>query len=45
MTLAGTVAGVAIGLTMLVWVVNLIRSDRLYVGYGVIFILDRKSVV
>ena len=38
MTVAGTVAVTAIGLALLLWVVNLIRDDRLYVGYGVIFV-------
>jgi hypothetical protein len=38
MTVAGTLAVTAIGLALLLWVVNLIRYDRLYVGYGVIFV-------
>lgn len=37
--MAGTLAVAAIGLVMLGWVVALIRSDKLYVGYGVIFVL------
>jgi hypothetical protein len=44
-TLAGTVAGIAIGLALLVWVVNLIRADRLYVGYGVIFVFGTLSAM
>jgi Uncharacterized conserved protein (DUF2304) len=28
-----------IGLLLLLWVLNLVRVERLYVGYGVIFIL------
>ena len=39
MTIAGTLAIAAIGFALLVWVVALIRSDKLYVGYGVIFVL------
>jgi hypothetical protein len=39
MTAAGIAAGTAIGLALLLWVVALIRQDRLYAGYGVIFVL------
>ena len=39
MTLAGVAVGIAIGAALLLWVLNLIRHDRLYVGYGVIFVL------
>ena len=38
MTLAGILLGLAIGIVLLLWGVNLIRQDRLYVGYGVIFV-------
>jgi hypothetical protein len=38
MTTAGIVAGTLIGCVLLAWVVNLIRRDRLYVGFGVIFV-------
>jgi hypothetical protein len=44
-TLAGTLAVTAIGLALLLWVVNLIRSDRLYVGYGVIFVLGTLATM
>jgi hypothetical protein len=44
-TTAGMLAVAAIGLTMLVWVVALIRSDRLYVGYGVIFVLGTVAAL
>ena len=37
MTFAGVLLGVAIGIVLLSWVMNLIGRDRLYVGYGVIF--------
>jgi hypothetical protein len=45
MTIAGVVLGVAIGLVLLLWVVNLIRQDRLYVGYGVIFVLGTLAAM
>jgi hypothetical protein len=38
MTAAGIVAGTIIGMALLLWVVNLVRQDRLYAGYGVIFV-------
>ncbi len=38
MTFAGVLLGVAIGIVLLSWVMNLIGRDRLYVGYGVIFV-------
>src|SRR5919108_2249240 len=38
MTPAGVAVGTAIGIALLMWVVTLIRQDRLYVGYGVIFV-------
>jgi hypothetical protein len=37
-TAAGIVTGTVIGCALLVWVINLIRRDRLYAGYGVIFV-------
>jgi hypothetical protein len=37
-TPAGVLVGTAIGIVLLMWVVTLIRHDRLYVGYGVIFV-------
>ena len=39
MTGAGVLLGAAIGITLLSWVANLIRHDRLYIGYGVIFVV------
>jgi uncharacterized protein YacL len=38
MTTVGIVTGVAIGCVLLLWAVILIRQDRLYAGYGVIFV-------
>jgi hypothetical protein len=45
MTAAGIVAGTAIGLALLLWVVTLIRQDRLYAGYGVIFIVGTIAAI
>jgi len=39
MTAGGVLLGAAIGLVLLLWVANLIRHDRLYIGYGVIFVV------
>jgi len=38
MTGAGIIAAAVIGIPFLLWVVNLVRQDRLYAGYGVIFV-------
>jgi hypothetical protein len=38
MTGTGVIVAVALGLVVLVWVLTLVRHDRLYVGYGVIFV-------
>jgi hypothetical protein len=45
MTLAGIVLGLSIGIVLLLWVVNLIRQDRLYVGYGVIFVFGTLAAM
>lgn len=45
MTFAGVTVAVAIGVVLLFWVVNLIRHDRLYVGYGVIFVLGTSAAI
>ena len=39
MTLQGTLIVNFIGLVLLLWVLNLVRRGRLYVGYGVIFVV------
>ena len=39
MTGAGVLVGAAIGIALLAWVAALIRHDRLYIGYGVIFVV------
>ena len=45
MTTAGVIFGVAVGIVLLVWVVNLIRYDQLYVGYGVIFVFGTLAAI
>lgn len=39
MTTQGIIVLIAVGLTLLVWILDLVRRDRLYVGYGIIFIV------
>ena len=39
MTLQGILVVNLIGLFLLLWVLNLVRHGRLYVGYGVIFVV------
>lgn len=39
MTAVGVAVALLIGAVLLVWVVNQIRNDLLYVGYGVIFVI------
>ena len=45
MTLSGIVAGALLGSVLLIWVVNLIRNGRLYVGYGVIFVFGTLAAI
>jgi hypothetical protein len=45
MTAAGIVVSAVIGAVLLLWVVNLIRHDRLYVGYGVIFVIGTLAAL
>ena len=39
MTFQGIIVLDFIGVTLLLWVLNLVRTGRLYVGYGVILVL------
>src|SRR5262245_25711568 len=39
MTVQGSFILILIGLALLFWILDLVRRDRLYVGYGVTFIL------
>jgi hypothetical protein len=45
MTVAGIAVAAAVGLVLLLWVVTLIRQDRLYAGYGVIFVLGTMAAL
>jgi hypothetical protein len=45
MTMLGIAVGTAIGIALLLWVVVLIRQDRLYAGYGVIFIVGTIAAI
>ena len=39
MTTQGTIVLIAVGVTLLVWILDLVRRDRLYVGYGIILMV------
>jgi len=39
MTGEGVLVGALVGIALLLWVTSLIRHDRLYIGYGVIFVV------
>ena len=39
MTSQGIIVLIVVGLTLLAWILDLVRRDRLYVGYGIIFII------
>lgn len=45
MTSVGVGVSAIIGAMLLLWVVNLIRRDRLYVGYGVIFVIGTLAAL
>jgi hypothetical protein len=45
MTFQGTIILDLIGLLLLLWVLNLVRRERLYVGYGVIFVLAILGII
>lgn len=45
MTVQGAIVLVLLGLALLLWILNLVRRDRLYVGYGVIFVSAILSVI
>src|SRR4028118_1673383 len=45
MTIQGIIVLNLIGLVLLLWILNLVRRDRLYVGYGVMFVLIILSAV
>jgi len=45
MSASGILVSAMIGAALLLWVVNLIRRDRLYVGYGVIFVIGTLAAL
>src|SRR5262249_11569576 len=45
MTTQGTIVLIAVGLTLLFWILDLVRRDRLYVGYGIILIVAILGVL
>lgn len=45
MTVQGMILLNLIGLLLLVWVLDLVRRGRLYVGYGVIFVLVTLGIL
>ena len=45
MTTVGIVTASLIGIALLVWVVDLVRQDRLYAGYGVIFVFGTLAAI
>jgi hypothetical protein len=45
MTVQGIIVLILIGLALVLWLLDLVRRDRLYVGYGVVFILAILGVI
>lgn len=45
MTFQGIIVLNLIGLMLLIWVLNLVRRGRLYVGYGIIFVLTILGII
>ena len=45
MTIQGIIVLILIGLLLVFWILDLVRRDRLYVGYGVVFILSILGVI
>ncbi len=45
MTIQGIIVLILIGLALLVWILDLIRRDRLYVGHGIVFIIAILGVI
>lgn len=45
MTIQGIIVLILIGLALLVWILDLIRRNRLYVGYGIVFIIAILGVI
>lgn len=45
MTVQGIAVLTLIGLALLLWILDLVRRDRLYVGYGVVLIFAVMAVI
>jgi len=45
MTVQGIIVLILIGLLLVLWLLDLVRRDRLYVGYAVVFILSIVGVM
>src|SRR5207247_1203317 len=45
MTTVGIVTATLVGIALLVWLVDLVRQDRLYAGYGVIFVFGTLAAI
>jgi hypothetical protein len=45
MTIQGIIVLILIGILLVFWILDLVRRDRLYVGYGVVFILSIIGVI
>ena len=45
MTIQGIIVLILIGLGLVFWILDLVRRDRLYVGYGIVFILAILGVM
>ncbi len=45
MTLHGIFLLILVGLALMVWILDLVRRDRLYVGYGAVFIIPIVCVI
>lgn len=45
MTIQGVIILILIGLILVFWILDLVRRDNLYVGYGIVFILSILGVI
>ena len=45
MTVQGTTVLILFGVGLVLWLLDLVRRDRLYVGYGVVFIVSVFGVI
>lgn len=45
MTLHGIILLILVGLVLIIWILDLVRRDRLYVGYGAVFIIPIVCII